>query len=486
MNYISVVIIEIKKIMNFDFVIIGTGPAGSILAWKLSNLGYRIAMIDRAKFQEQRLINDFFCPYVNKSPNYYTPVYSDQLGGNSALWHSKIYLISEREYDKKKWGFEYEELKLYSSDLADKLNIEKQKLTEIFSDKKSSYHFAIRSDLKNVFKLLKLDKNENIKIFKGFSPIKINLKNENANSIEIISFKKKKEKLFINQSLIFCAGGIGNPHLLMNLFSDNNKLIGTNLSDHAHVNLCKINSNQLNKYEKILKPSIKNNLKFYDIKKKREELAQVFEENKFFAGVQLDYKIDPMRKIRRIFLRINNIYLRKILNFFSFFILKFNGFFAKIGLLFNKYHKYSFEFFFSQHQDNQNHLVLDEKQLDNYGLKKVNIIWDLTDKDKEKINDIIQKSVGKFGKLYQSNIDVNFTKNFYNHGLAGLHPSCTTKIGLNEKDGVVDNNLKLFGFNNIYVCGSSCFPENGFTNPTWTIMTLANRLASFLAKQFKK
>ena len=83
--------------------------------------------------------------------------------------------------------------------------------------------------------------------------------------------------------------------------------------------------------------------------------------------------------------------MRKILNFFNFFILKFNGFFAKRRLLFNKYHKYSFEFFFSQHQDNQNHLVLDEKQLDNYGLKKVNIIWDLTDKDKEKINDIIQK-----------------------------------------------------------------------------------------------
>lgn len=78
---------------------------------------------------------------------------------------------------------------------------------------------------------------------------------------------------------------------------------------------------------------------------------------------------------------------------------------------------------------------------------------------------------------------INFTKNFYDHGLAGLHPSCTTKIGLNQSEGVVDSNLKIFDYNNIYVCGSSIFPENGFTNPTWTIMTLSNRLSSFLSKK---
>ena len=34
--------------MSFEFVIIGSGPAGSILAWKLAKLNYKIAIIDRA------------------------------------------------------------------------------------------------------------------------------------------------------------------------------------------------------------------------------------------------------------------------------------------------------------------------------------------------------------------------------------------------------------------------------------------------------
>ena len=80
--------------MKYDFVIIGSGPAGSTLAWKLAQNRYKIAIIDRAINQESGLINDFFCPYINKLPNYYSPVFSNQLGGNSALWHGKIYLIS--------------------------------------------------------------------------------------------------------------------------------------------------------------------------------------------------------------------------------------------------------------------------------------------------------------------------------------------------------------------------------------------------------
>ena len=76
----------------------------------------------------------------------------------------------------------------------------------------------------------------------------------------------------------------------------------------------------------------------------------------------------------------------------------------------------------------------------------------------------------------------DFANNFYRSGLSGLHPSCTTRIGKDNNDSVVDGNLKIHEIKNVYVCGSSVFPVNGITNPTWTIMTLANRLAKHLAK----
>ena len=467
--------------MNYDFVIIGTGPAGSTLSWKLAKKGFKIAIIDRATYEKQRLVNDFFCPYINKLPKYYTPVYSNQLGGNSALWHGKIYLISEKEFTQNKWCFDYKELQSFSDSLANELNINKTLLTKILNEENNSLHYSCRSDLKNVFKYLDLTKIENIDIYKGHSPVKLNFDGERVNSVDIINNKKNIKNIIIKNSIIFCAGGLGNPHLLLNLLPKKNENIGKFLSDHAHVNLCKVKENQITNYLNILKPNIKNNLKITNINKK-EDIAKVYELEKFFVGIQLDYKIDPMRKLRRYFLRISNLFLRKILNFFGFFILKFNGLIAKMGILFNKYYKYSFEFYFSQHQDPSNYVKLDIDSSDDFKLKKINVNWDLTPNDKLKIENIINYTVGPNGNLFSSKKKVDFDKNFYNYGLAGLHPSCTTRIGKNRNDGAVDLNLKLFDYKNIFVCGSSVFPENGFTNPTWTIMSLANRLSKYLEK----
>ncbi len=467
--------------MSYDFVIIGTGPAGSTLSWKLAKKGFKVAIIDRAIYEKQRLVNDFYCPYINKLPKYYTPVYSDQLGGNSALWHGKIYLISEKEFTENKWGFEYKELQLFSDSLANELNIDSNMLTKVLNDGKNIFHYSYRSDLKNIFKYLDITKFENIDIYKGYSPVKLNFDGGKVNSIDILNNQKNEKNIIIKNSIIFCAGGLGNPHLLLNLLPKKSENIGKFLSDHAHINLCKVKENQIKDYLNILKPNIKNNLKVPNINIK-EEVAHVYEFENFFAGIQLDYKIDPMRKLRRYFLRISNLYVRKILNFFGFFILKFNGLIAKIGILFNKYYKYSFEFYFSQHQDPRNFVQLDIDSYDDFGLKKININWDLKSNDKVKIENIIKNTVGPNGNLFKSKKKINFEKNFYNYGLAGLHPSCTTKIGKNKTEGAVDQNLKLFDYKNIFVCGSSILPENGFTNPTWTIMSLANRLSAYLEK----
>ena len=52
--------------------------------------------------------------------------------------------------------------------------------------------------------------------------------------------------------------------------------------------------------------------------------------------------------------------------------------------------------------------------------------------------------------------------------------------------GVVDTNLKVFGVDNVYICGSSVFPTSGYANPTHTIIALAMRLSNHLTSQFTK
>lgn len=65
----------------------------------------------------------------------------------------------------------------------------------------------------------------------------------------------------------------------------------------------------------------------------------------------------------------------------------------------------------------------------------------------------------------------------------GIHQSGTTRIADSPETGVVDQNLKVWGTDNLYVCSSSAFPTSGQANPTFMIGAFAVRLAKHLALQ---
>ena len=324
----------------------------------------------------------------------------------------------------------------------------------------------------------------NIKVIENSSPVKINFDNHlRAYDVTVRDQNNKTDiKITINKSIVFCAGGIGNAHLIQNLIPIKNNFVGKFLSDHPHVNIGRINSKQFTQFRKILKPNIKNNIFDISEKEKKEEAAIVHKNLSTIGAAQLDYKKDPMRYLRRLFLKIPSNIIRKILYIFGFFMTKINGLFSKIGIIYGRYYKYSFEFFFSQSQEKNNEVFLDKKISDKFGLKKANINWQISQQDEKNYNDIIDLVIKENKVEKKDRFENDFAKNFYKSGLSGLHPSCTTRIGKDNKDSVVDGNLKIHDTNNVYVCGSSVFPVNGITNPTWTIMTLANRLAKHLAK----
>lgn len=62
----------------------------------------------------------------------------------------------------------------------------------------------------------------------------------------------------------------------------------------------------------------------------------------------------------------------------------------------------------------------------------------------------------------------------------GYHPSGATAMAKNPDEGVCDENLKVFGLENLYVVSNSVFPHMACNAPTLTIAALALRLASHL------
>jgi len=61
------------------------------------------------------------------------------------------------------------------------------------------------------------------------------------------------------------------------------------------------------------------------------------------------------------------------------------------------------------------------------------------------------------------------------------HTLGTTRMGTDRRSSVVDGDLRIHGYANLFVAGSSVFPSGGFANPTLTIVALALRLADRLA-----
>lgn len=64
--------------------------------------------------------------------------------------------------------------------------------------------------------------------------------------------------------------------------------------------------------------------------------------------------------------------------------------------------------------------------------------------------------------------------------IGGYHHMGGTRMAEAPAKGVVDSDCRIFGYDNIYVAGSSVFPSVGHANPTFTIIQLTLRLADHL------
>lgn len=60
------------------------------------------------------------------------------------------------------------------------------------------------------------------------------------------------------------------------------------------------------------------------------------------------------------------------------------------------------------------------------------------------------------------------------------HPTSTTRMSINPKEGVVDSNCQVHGVDGLFVAGSSTFPTTGYANPTLMIISMSIRIADWL------
>ena len=118
---------------------------------------------------------------------------------------------------------------------------------------------------------------------------------------------------------------------------------------------------------------------------------------------------------------------------------------------------------------------------DRFGQQKIELKWSLTSQDINNIRRfqlVLDRELRKnsLGRLEIELEDDSVPSNI--HG--GYHHMGTTRMDSDPVKGVVDQNCRVHGIDNLYIAGSSVFPTVGYANPTLTICALALKLADFI------
>ena len=115
------------------------------------------------------------------------------------------------------------------------------------------------------------------------------------------------------------------------------------------------------------------------------------------------------------------------------------------------------------------------------GQFKVELNWALSKIDTYSIERSLELLALEIGKAELGRIRIDLSP--YPGWPGGHHHMGTTRMNVNPKFGVVNENCRIHEISNLYIAGSSVFPTVGAINPTLTIVALAIRLADYLKEK---
>jgi len=457
-----------KSNLEFDYIIIGSGAAGSTLAYELSKDRKKtIAIVDIGKTIKPKKKRQFKAPFLNQCTRSYTHSISGVFGGATELWSSKIYLLTKGEIGS--WPISYKDLLENSKDLANELGIDHKELCFHESiDEKAFYHRAKRSTLGNLFDYFQIGKKENISCFEDSTLVDIEYNNESSslNSIYIEDKSSYQQKIKVNKSLIFCAGGLGNLSLYKKAIE---KFFGPEeipkifpIVDHPHITIGRINNKSIPKLNR-----------FKDVE---DCIFVKGESNTYAFQTTAPYLGDKF--FRRLEKRFEDTKISYILLFliskFERFFLRYKRYFLILTGQINRHNTGSIEAWFEETVDYKSTVSFSDKNWFNGKLSKLNVHYNYERPNYKNL----KKELDKYTKsnLYKFNKNQLDESNIY----SGLKPSCSTPMKSNPFPGEVSSDCNIMGIKNLFMIGTNIYPTIGVTNPTWTLMVLSKRLSKII------
>jgi choline dehydrogenase-like flavoprotein len=122
---------------------------------------------------------------------------------------------------------------------------------------------------------------------------------------------------------------------------------------------------------------------------------------------------------------------------------------------------------------------------DSFGQNCARLDWRLNSADKHVIGrtqEMIALELGRTGLGRLMRVFDNDDTSWPSALRHGWHHMGTTRMHVDPKKGVVDENCGVHGISNLFIAGSSVFPTYGYAQPTLTILALSVRLADYIKR----
>ena len=132
-----------------------------------------------------------------------------------------------------------------------------------------------------------------------------------------------------------------------------------------------------------------------------------------------------------------------------------------------------------------NRVMLSDKR-DRLGRQRVRIEWQIGEADVEnmrRVTQLLDQTVRQAGIGHLERAFPDSPAAWRQALEGGKHHMGTTRMHVESRNGVVDENSRVHATSNLYVTGSSVFPSGGYANPTLTIVALAARLGDHLKRK---
>lgn len=125
---------------------------------------------------------------------------------------------------------------------------------------------------------------------------------------------------------------------------------------------------------------------------------------------------------------------------------------------------------------------------DAYGMPRLRTHLHFSEEDVssvKRVHDLLDRSLREQGLGHVEMLYDDVEKAVREQLFGGYHQAGTTRMSTHPEDGVVDGNLAVHGFDDLFVASSSTFPTSSQANSTFTLIVFAVRLADRLAGELR-